>query len=143
MTQSLRRIPKRFALILGFVTTAACTGENLFTVSSSANALGPSINITAPTAGFTIALGDSIRVAATGSAPSGATTVAYRGEYATMAQAFVAETQAIPGGETQPVLTNYLQAGAGQVAGAAWIIVMLTDALGGTATDSVSITITN
>lgn len=143
MIQSVRRLPKSLALILGLLATAACTGENLFTLSSSANALGPTLDITSPTAGFTIALGDSILISATATAPAGAATVAYRGEYPSSAQAFISETEAVAGGETAPVIANYLKAGAGQVTGAAWIIVMLTDAIGGTVTDSVNITVTN
>lgn len=143
MIQSVRRKPGRLALVLGLVAVAACTGENLFTFPTSSTALGPTVDITAPAAGFSIAIGDSILITATGNAPSGAASIDYRGRYATNTAAFIAETEAVAGGETAPVISNYLQANAGQVAGSAWIAVTLTDALGATATDSVSITITN
>lgn len=143
MIQSVRRKPGRFALVLGIVAAAACTGENLFTFPTSSNALGPTVDITVPGPGFSIALGDSILITATASAPSGAASIAYRGRYATQAAAFIAETEAVAAGETAPEIRNYLKASAGQVAGSAWVAVTLTDALGATATDSVSITITN
>lgn len=143
MIKSLRRVPGRLALIAGLLATAACTGENLFTFGVATTALGPTLEITAPTAGFTIAVGDSVLISARANAPSGVTTVGYKGEYATSAAAYIAETENIAGGETAPEITNYLQASGGQVAGSVWIIVTLTDAVGGTATDSVSITVTN
>lgn len=143
MIQSLRRTPRRIALVVALFATAACTGENLFSLATSASALGPSIDITAPTSGFSIALGDSLFVKVTAEAASGVQTFQYRGVHPSGLNAYGPLDVTPISGQTSIEAEEFLQPSPDQTTGIAWISVTVTDAVGVTSTDSVSVTITN
>ncbi len=73
LREALRRpsTARRMRQRLGWTALAvaallsACTGENLFSLSAMAGPLGPQIDITAPVAGITVAVGASVVVTAT------------------------------------------------------------------------------
>lgn len=143
MIQSVRRMPRRFALILGLVATAACTGENLFSLATSASALGPTVDITAPSEGFTIALGDSLLITVSAEAASGVQTLDYRGVHPSGLNAYGPLTVTPVSGQTSVNITEFLQPSTDQTTGTAWITVTVTDAVGVTGMDSVNVTISN
>jgi len=137
-----RRIAAVCALA-GGLFLSACAGENLFSLTAGTGATGPTVGMTAPGEGFTIAVGDSILVLATVTAPDGATSVAYSATFTDSGEAaYTAETETL-GNVPAANLNNYLKAAPGQVAGLAYVVVEVTDALGAMGKDSVKVTITN
>lgn len=128
------------ALVVGAVVLSACAGENLFTGLATSGELGPTVEITAPTEGFTIALGDSILVTASANAPNGGAGVVFRGTY-TDGSAAYAERTANMNGVQAATLTSYLQPAPGQVAGTPYVVVEVTGVGGGVGRDSVRVTI--
>lgn len=120
---------------------SACAGENLFSLVATAGALGPTVLITAPGEGFTISVGDSIQILAEVTAPDGATSAAYRGDYAASGDsAYTAESEPL-NGIAFVRLDNSLRAVDGQAAGSVYIVVEVTDQMGEVGKDSVKITI--
>ena len=128
-------------LLAGTLTLWACSGENLFSLTSGASGSEPVVALLVPGAGFTLAVNDSIQVLADVTAPNGATGVVYRSRYADTGEiAYVAETE-ILGSVPAASLNNYLKAVPGQVAGPVYVVVEVTDALGQTGIDSVNVTV--
>ena len=119
----------------------ACTGENLFTgLATSTQLLGPSVDITAPQAGLSIAAGDSVQVTATISAPDGAREVNFTGLFDAGGVAFVGEILALSN-PTDTTVTNFLNQVEPPGTGNVSIIVEATDALGARGADTVSVSI--
>jgi hypothetical protein len=133
---------KQIILVACAVALPACAGENLFTLPGTGGVTGPDVEITAPTDGFTIALGDSILLTATVNAPVGGAGIVYRGTYPDGTAAYAQETGNMNGVQAA-TLTNYLQAAAGQVAGSPYVVVEVTGVDGEVGADSVKVTITN
>lgn len=132
-----------FALPAFALMSLGCAGENLFSLAGSVSDSGPAVAISVPSAGFTIALGDSVQVTANVSAPEGAASVSYSGVYSSGGgAAFTAETQTLAN-ETATTVTNYLAAAAGQTAGEAYLYVQVFDTSGESGIDSVRVTISN
>ena len=129
--------------IAGGLFLSACAGENLFSLTAGSGATGPTVGITTPGEGFTIAVGDSILVLADVTAPDGATSATYSATFTdTGDAAYTTETETL-GNVPAANLNNYLKAADGQVAGLAYVVVEITDALGAMGKDSVKVTITN
>jgi hypothetical protein len=119
----------------------ACTGDNIFTSSFvTGGVLGPQVEITAPQANFTLALGDSVEVTANVSSPEGITTVKFSGTFAGGQLAF---TEIVVGSLPSPqdtTMTRMMrQAGTGT--GNVRVIVEATDALGEIGADTVNVVI--
>ena len=134
---------KALSVLLVASVASACAGENLFSLAASTGDVGPLVDVTAPTEGFTIALGDSVLVTATVTANSGAQTASYRANYVGgSSAAFTAETESL-GGIAAATLTNYLAAAAGQTEGDVYVVVEVTDGAGLTGADSVKVSVTN
>lgn len=128
-------------LLAGALTLGACSGENLFSLTAGASASGPVVDLLAPGAAFSLAVGDSIQILADVTAPNGATVVVYRSNYAaTDVTAYVAETESL-GSVPAASLNNYLKPLPSQVAGQVYVVVEVTDALGQTGIDSVKVTV--
>lgn len=143
MTVCREKIRPRAALcaLASILLLSACSGENLFSLAAGVGELGPTVQITTPSEGFTISLGDSIQVSAEVTAPDGAASAAYRGAYANSGTAaYTAETETL-GDLTFVRLDNRLLAADGQVAGSVYIVVEVTDVLGAIGKDSVKVTI--
>ncbi|MEM7417457.1 MAG: hypothetical protein AAF389_18340 [Gemmatimonadota bacterium] len=141
MTKSNKRLQRGAALVAGALFLAACAGENLFSVTAAVGGTGPSVDITTPTANFSLAVGDSILIQATITATAGGSTVDYNGWY-------VDDGSAAYTGESDNLnslpsvnVSNYLLPVTGQVAGDAYIVVTVTDNVGATGVDSVKVTI--
>jgi hypothetical protein len=128
------------ALVVGAVVLSACAGENLFFAPGTSGEVEPTVEITAPTEGFTIALGDSILVTAQANAPNGGAGVVFRGTYTDGSAAYVERTGNMNGVQAA-TLTNYLQPAPGQVAGTPYIVVEVTGVGGDVGLDSVRVTI--
>ena len=127
--------------IMGATFLGACRGENLFSLAASVAQPGPTVNMTQPGPGYTIAPGDSIRILAEVNSPAGLSTVDYRGTYpADGSDAYVGESASFPG-EPFRRLDNWLQPAAGQVAGDVYIVIEATDLTGAMGKDSVKIQI--
>lgn len=143
MTVCRKMIRPRAALcvLASTLGLSACSGENLFSLAAGVGELGPTVLITAPSEGFTISVGDSILILAEVNAPDGASSAAYGGVYVTSGDAaYTAETETL--GDLAFVrLNNRLLAADGQVAGAVFIVVEVTDVLGAIGKDSVRVTI--
>jgi hypothetical protein len=136
---TLRRVA--LSVVASGLLFSACSGENLFSLAASAGALGPTVLITAPGEGFTISVGDSIQILADVTAPEGATSAAYRGNYTTSGDsAYTAESEPL-NGLASVRLDNRLRAVEGQAAGSVYIVVEVTDRMGEIGQDSVKITI--
>lgn len=133
---------KQSLLVAGALAAAACAGENLFTLPGTATQGGPDVEITAPTEGFTLALGDSILITAEVNAPVGGGAILYRGTYPDGAAAFAQELGDMNGVQAA-TLTNYLQAAPGQVTGSPYVVVEVTGLDGQVGVDSVKVTLTN
>ena len=141
--QSSARGPLRGLLFAAAVAVlGACTGENLFTFPGTSTEVGPKVTLTAPTSGFTIAVGDSILVVADVNAPTGGGQVEYRGTYASdnLTRAYVTEPANMNGINSASLVT-YLQPEVGQTPGEVYITVQVADLAGVVGADSVLITI--
>jgi len=144
-TLTVREDKTRRRAAVGILTMtlllSACAGENLFSLAAVAGALGPEVLITVPGEGFTIAVGDSIQVSAEVTAPDGATSATYSGEYETSRTAAYAPEAETLGGVGFIRLNNRLLAADGQVTGTVVIVVEVTDQAGAVGKDSVKVTI--
>ena len=137
------RVATAFSLLMSVAIMSACAGENLFSLAATGGASGPEVNITAPVDNFSIALGDSIRIQASVSAPNGAGTVVYRANYdGTQTPAFTSETANL-NGLAVATLDNRLKAAAGQTAGSVYVVVEVTGLGGNMGKDSVKIVVAN
>lgn len=139
--KKVSRPGRALAVVAAMTVGAACTGENLFTHPGTSGPVGPSVVITAPTAGYSIAAGDSILVIANVDAPQGGGAVIYRGTYGDGVDAYV-EEPANMNGINFATLTTYLVPVGTQAPGAAWIAVEVEDVAGIATVDSVEIVIT-
>jgi len=138
--KKVSRPARALAVVAAMTASAACTGENLFTHPGTIGAGAPSVMITAPTPGYTIAVGDSILVMAEVNAPAGGGAVIYRGTYGNGVHAYL-EEPANMNGINIATLATYLVPLETQVAGVAWIAVEVEDVGGVAAVDSVEISI--
>jgi hypothetical protein len=130
-------------VIVGVIALGGCRGENLFSLAASVAQPGPTVNMTQPGPGFTVAVGDSLRVQAEVTAGAGLTAITYRATYATSdSDAFGPESQAYAG-EPFARVDNWLQPGASQVAGDLYVVVQATDRTGAVGVDSVKVQIVN
>jgi len=138
--RSGRRGPLLWA-VAGALFVAACTGDNLFTGPGFANnLLGPSVEITAPQEGLTLAVGDSVEVKANLSSTNGVTVVNYTGHFANGAVAFIGESASLPGPQDTTV-ANYLRQADGGGTGTVSIVVEAGDATGDRGADTVHVII--
>jgi hypothetical protein len=133
-----RRAASRFAAV---VTTAgilaACTGDNTFTGIGFAGPQKPQVNITAPQANITIAVGDSVQVTATIQAPEGASSVSFTSLLDGGGNAFTPISVTLPNPKDTTV-SRYMKR-VTNTAGSARIIVRATDVLGGAGADTVAV----
>jgi hypothetical protein len=134
------RPARALAVVAAMTVSAACTGENLFTHPGTGGTGAPSVMITAPTPGYSIAVGDSILVMAEVNAPAGGGAVIYRGTYGNGVHAYL-EEPANMNGINIATLATYLVPVGTQVGGTAWIAVEVEDVGGVAAVDSVEISI--
>ena len=148
MMQTERAVRKRHLYVLGAlvgaVTLGACRGENLFSLAGTVTGNVPQVEITAPTGGSTVVLGDSVLVLASIEATEGVVTVDFRATYTDSigGDAYIPETAG--GGNAVSIsVTNRLRAVVGQREGEAYIVVTATDVGGQQGTDSVKVSIAN
>ncbi len=129
---------------LAALSLAACRGDNLFSLAATVAGNEPTVLITAPGGGNTIAKGDSILILAEVTAQAGLTAVDFRGEYADSigGDAYIPERQSA-NGSTFLRVNNRLLAVDGQVTGEVYIVVEATDLAGAQGKDSVKVTILN
>ncbi|MDH3271619.1 MAG: hypothetical protein OEN56_09820 [Gemmatimonadota bacterium] len=135
------RLRAAIAAAVGIVILSACEGKNLFTISATGGETGPTVEITTPSVGFTIAVGDSILIEANVNAPSGGNQATYKGVAEGSGSVLYTQETADLNGLVVVTLSNYLRAAPGQTAGSANIIVEVSDALGEIGADTVSVTI--
>lgn len=120
---------------------AACAGENLFGLAG-VGASGPQVEITAPTAGATVAAGSSLTVAANATAQAGGANVEYRGVYsADQTPAYTPQSASLDA-LVSVSLNTQLLAVVGQEPGTVLVIVRVTDQAGEVGADTVSVTVT-
>ena len=137
--QTARRVRLAGAMLAAAVLPA-CTGDNLFTgLGASVGLLGPEVEITAPAANFTMAVGDSVQVTANVSSPDGVSSVTYKGLFSGGAVAFTQISFTLPNPQDSTVSRFMRQAGA--TTGNVQIIVEATDLLGGVGADTVAVII--
>jgi hypothetical protein len=126
--------------VLAAAVLAACTGDNLFTGLAISNQLtGPVVNINAPLANLSIKVGDSVQVTAQVTSSQGVSQLSYSGVFDGGTTAFTSQVVTLPNPKDTTV-SKYMRQ-SGTTTGAAKIIVQATDILGGTASDTVAITI--
>ncbi len=137
----------KFARMLGLtvvltpVLLSACAGENLFSVSAAVGGAGTQLEITAPADGSTVTEGASVQVIADATAPAGVASAKFSGVFKESGEAaFLSETETFQS-PTVLHLDNTLQAVDGAGTGGVYIILLLTDGLGVTKADTVSITV--
>lgn len=134
---------RTLAALASVAIVSACAGENLFTFPATGREPGPVVEITAPPTGSEVALGDSVLVQASVSAPTGASSVTYSGIYEVDgSSAYTGETADL-NGLISVSLTNRLRASPGQVPGTALVIVSVADQAGISGADTVTVTIVN
>jgi hypothetical protein len=118
----------------------ACTGDNLFTGLGALSALlGPEVDITAPQANLSLAVGASVQVTANVSSPDGVTNVSFKGVFTGGSVAFTEIPVTLPAPQDTTVTRTLAPAGAST--GTVRIIVTATDALGETGADTVTVSI--
>jgi len=137
-----RRIGLRAAAVglAASVLIIGCTGENLFTGPvTGGSTLVPTVEITTPGDGTTIAVGDSVLVTAKLTSANGVTQVTMSGVFSSGPTAFISQVISLP---TSPdtTISRFLKQ-AGITTGSAKIIVQASDVFGGTGSDTVSVTI--
>ncbi|MDH3423642.1 MAG: hypothetical protein OEN00_11665, partial [Gemmatimonadota bacterium] len=137
-----RRIRLRVAAaaVAGLAVMAACTGDNLFTGPSlGGTLLGPSVEIEAPAANAVVGATDSVQVRTTVASENGVTQVTLSGVFPTGTAAYISQVVSLPNPQ-DTTISRFLKR-SGTATGSARIIVQATDLLGGTAADTVTITI--
>jgi uncharacterized protein YfaS (alpha-2-macroglobulin family) len=118
---------------------AACTGENLFTGPAlGGTLLGPTVEITAPAAGATVAPGDSVQVTVNVASANGVSQVTFSGVFGTGTAAFISQVVSLSSQDT--TLSRFLKQ-TGTTTGSAMIIVKASDLLAASAADTVTVTI--
>ena len=138
--RSVRRRAAAVTALLGAVALGACRGENLFTLAATVSGSEPQIILTAPGAGYSTFVGDSVLVLAEVTAQEGLSTVDFRGHYADSVAAPAYFPESTPGNAATFLrVNNYLNAVDGQVAGDVYIVIEATDGAGQVARDSVKI----
>lgn len=136
--------PLRLRLVVALLVAGslpACTGDNLFTgFALSGGLLGPEVEITAPLANLTMAVGDSVQVTAQVASSEGITSVTFSGIFSGGSAAF---TQIVVGALPAPQDTTItrIMRQSGAVTGNVRIIVEATDALGAKGADTVNVSI--
>lgn len=142
--RSTRRSALAVTVLLSAAALGACRGENLFSLTGTVGGTEPQITLTAPTPGYSIAIGDSILVLAEVTAQEGLITVGFTAQYTDSVggDAYIPET-ASGNGATFLRVNNYLTAAVGQRAGEAYVVLSVTDQAGATARDSVKVLILN
>lgn len=125
------------------VVLAACAGENLFTGPATGGGSGPQVDITSPSSGAAVPLGEALEVSASVTAQQGAASAEFKGVYEGDGDAAYAATSQDLNGIVNLTLTQSLTASADQRAGTAVIIVSITDQGGETGADSVTVNIEN
>ena len=139
---AVERLRAALAVLASAGVLSACAGENLFSLAASVGDQGPDVEITAPTSGAQVTIGDSVLVTATVNAPAGAASALYTGTYEVGGEtAFVQETEDL-NGLSNVSLRNRLRPGASQQAGVAVIVVAVTDQAGTTGADTVTVNVT-
>lgn len=134
-----RRVRLARAMLVAAVLPA-CTGDNLFTgLGASAGLLGPEVEITAPAANLTLAVGDSVQVTANVSSPDGVSSVKYKGLFSGGAVALTEINFTLPNPADSTVSRFMRQAGT--TTGNVRIIVEATDVGGDTGADTVTVII--
>lgn len=140
MNESSKRSRSRIALLAGAVFLSACAGENLFSLTGVTGG-GPEITITQPAENATTNAGDAVTIQATITGSVGLASVDFGGWYADDGvAAFSPESQTLNGVASTNV-SQVLTAVTAQDAGDVYLVVEATDQGGGTAADSVKITI--
>ena len=126
--------------LLVAVALPACTGDNLFTgLGALSGLLGPEVEITAPQANLTLAVGASVQVTANVSSPDGVTNVSFKGVFTGGSVAFTEIPFTLPAPQDTTVTRTLVPAGAST--GTVRIIVTASDALGETGADTVTVSI--
>lgn len=135
-----RRLVSRLAAAVALAGgLAACSGENTFTGLARSTPQGPRVDITAPQAGITIPVGDSVQVTATIESTSGISQVAFSGVLDAGGAAFTPVNVTLPN-PADTTLSRFLRR-ATSTAGGARIIVEATDILGRRGSDTVQVTL--
>ena len=142
--EGVRRRRAALGALASAVFVSGCAGANLFEAFAFGDDVigggGPTVQIAAPTDGLTVNQGASLQVQALVEAPDGLGTVTVRGEYKDgSGAAFAEQTVTYQAATVAEVNRTLASTNAG--AGAVYVIVELTDALGAVAADTVSITI--
>ena len=148
MIQTERSIRSRYAhaiaALLVAVALGACRGENLFSLAGTVSASAPSVEITSPTGGSTVVVGDSLLVLASIEATSGVATIDFRATYTDSIGGAAYNPETASGASAVRVsVTNRLTAVVGQREGDAYVVVTATDVGGQQGIDSVKVTISN
>ncbi len=139
-----RRIRVRVAgaVLVAAAVLGACTGENLFTgLAGVTQLLGPDVDITAPQAGLTLAVGDSVQVGANITSQDGVTEVAFSGLFQAGGAAFVSEIVPLPSNPMDTTVAEFLIQVDGAGTGNVNLIVEATDVLGQRGADTVQVSI--
>lgn len=129
------------ALVAAAVVLSACAGSNLFQVAVPLGGGGPSVVITSPTQGVTVAAGASLSVAAEAEAPDGIASATISGVFQDGSGAAFTQQTISYANVPATTINRTLGATPGAATGPVWVIVSVTDAGGVTAADTVSITV--
>jgi hypothetical protein len=133
-----RRVASRFGgAVAAAGVLAACTGDNLFTGLGRSVPQKPEVTITAPPAGITVPVGDSVRVTATIESTQGVSQVSFSGILDAGGGAFTAVDVTLPN-PRDTTLSRVLRRTT-STAGGARIIVEATDILGRRGSDTVAV----
>lgn len=133
------RVPAVLAAML-LVVAVGCTGENIFTAPAlTTRIFGPAVEITSPTSGTSVAVGNALDVTAQASSVDGITQVSFVGTFTAGGTAFTAQT--IPLGTTTDTTLTVTMQQPGTTTGSVSIIVTATDVLGQQGSDTVAVTI--
>ena len=140
------RVRPRMGRVLALSVAAVlsgCAGENLFSLAAGVGAGGPTVEITAPAADLTVAVGTPLQIRATVNAPSGLQSAQYSAVYTgDGTAAYTSETESFSNPPFAD-LDNTLNAVAGQGEGDVWAIVRVVDGTGEAKADTVKITLIN
>ena len=134
------RLPGLTVLVIAGLLSA-CAGENLFSLAASVGTTGPDVTITEPVGAATVAEGVPIEVTAAATAPDGLRLATYSGVFQESGEAAFRQEVETFANVTVASLNKTLLAVDLAGTGAVYIIVKVTDALGATAADTVSITV--
>ena len=139
LPEASSRRSRALPLLVAVVVLSGCAGENLFQNLVALGGASPTVSITAPNEGFTMAQGASVQITAETNTPNGLTIAEFKGVYVdTGTEAFVPQTQSF---QNVPFasLSQVLAAAAVQTPGDVYIVVSVTDGQGEAAADTVKI----